>query len=152
MYISILTIINPATIVQCTTHMYVCTYALSFTHHTHTHLHTPHTPHTPHTVGLGPTWHRYFCQFHKEETGPRGKTRQMKYTPVGHHGSVSYRIIILGSYSSWNFHEYNNLFAGYVKIRPLRSKIGNAANFAMKGFTRKGFLVYRRVLSSGVSL
>ena len=40
-------------------------------------------------VGLGPTWHRYFCQFHKLENGPRGRTRQMKYTPVGHHGSVS---------------------------------------------------------------
>ena len=39
-------------------------------------------------VGLGPTWHRYFCQFHKEENGTRGKTRQMKFTPVGHHGSV----------------------------------------------------------------
>ncbi|CAI8038032.1 Rho GTPase-activating protein 26 [Geodia barretti] len=39
-------------------------------------------------VGLGPTWHRYFCQFHKEENGTRGKTRQMKFTPVGHHGSL----------------------------------------------------------------
>jgi Rho GTPase-activating protein 10 len=39
-------------------------------------------------VGLGPTWRRYFCQFHKEENGPRGKTRQLKCTPVGHHGSL----------------------------------------------------------------
>jgi hypothetical protein len=39
-------------------------------------------------VGLGPTWHRYFCQFHKEENGTRGKTRQMKFTPVCHHGSL----------------------------------------------------------------
>ena len=39
-------------------------------------------------VGLGPTWHRYFCQYRKLEGGPRGKVKQMKFIPVGHHGLV----------------------------------------------------------------
>ena len=44
----------------------------------------------PLTVGLGQAWHRYFCQFKKnDQMGSSKKLRQMKLIPIGHHGLVS---------------------------------------------------------------
>lgn len=37
--------------------------------------------------GLGAGWHRYFCQFRKKDMG-KGKIRQMRLIPVGHHGQL----------------------------------------------------------------
>ena len=39
---------------------------------------------------VGQAWHRYFCQFKKnDQMGSSKKLRQMKLIPIGHHGLVS---------------------------------------------------------------
>lgn len=48
------------------------------------------------TVGLGPGWHRYFCQF-KKDTVNKGKSRFLKLTPTGHHGLVRRSTVVCAS-------------------------------------------------------
>ena len=45
-------------------------------------------PSCPTVGGLGLGWHRYFCQFKKQEQGAKGKAKMMRFIPVGHHGLV----------------------------------------------------------------